>query len=123
MIEVLGYGWNNRHYPLELNDDMALLEVVENHSGQMRLFIIGPREHLDLEKLVRKMLKADYNSSGYAVKRLAVGPAMGGNNYAAIRTMDHIEETKFHTPEHAKRVLDECCAVWTHGDYYFDIED
>lgn len=127
MREILGRNhWAQDYpdYPLEITDDMALLEVRNNREGSMRLFLIHPREKLDLEHLLRKMLKADYNSSGYAVRNFSLqSPSMGGENYAAIRTMDHIDEARFHTPEHAERVLNECVVVWESGDFYYDIEE
>jgi hypothetical protein len=123
MKEILGKDWDNIDYPLEVDDDTCLLEMTASSEGRSRFFIIGAREHLSLEKLVRKVLKADYNPSGYSVKRLSIqSPSMGGSNYCAIRTMDHFEERKFHTPEHLERVLNESCVCWTSGDYYFDLE-
>lgn len=127
MTEIMGRNhWAPDYpsYPLKISDDMALLEVRNNREGSLRLFLIGPREHLDLEKLIRKMLKADYNSSGYAVKNLSLQqPSMGGENYAAIRTMDHIDAETIHTPEHAERLLNESVVVWESADFYFDIEE
>lgn len=127
MIEIMERNhWAPEHpsYPLKISDDMALLEVRDKREGSLRLFLIGPREHLDLEKLVRKMLKAHYNSSGYAVRNLSLQqPPMGGQHYAAIRTMDHIDTEIIHTPEHADRLLSECVVVWESADFYFDIEE
>jgi hypothetical protein len=108
-------------YPLVVDDRTALLELSMDGGFERRFYQIGAKEHLDLEKLVRKALKEIY--SGYAIRRLAIERSMGGSNHAAIRTMDHIDCAKFHTPQHLARLLDESVVCWTSGDFYFDIED
>ena len=124
MKEILGRQWDNRDYPLDVSDDLTTLMMVrDNREGSFRLFVLHPREKLDLEHLLRKMLRADFNSSGYAVRNLSTQQEMGGSNTATIYTMDHIEDHTFHTPEHAERVLNDCVVVWESCEYYFDLEE
>ena len=95
----------------------AFLRIITNHGNDAdELIEIPPRKKLDLELRIKEWLKDTH--SDYKVRNVTFQtPSMGGANYAAILTSDHIGENP--TIEDA----DKSVAVWESGDFWFDIEE
>ena len=109
-------------YPLIVNDECALLEVRLTYGQDgVHVYLLDPDESLDIEKHLQSAL--DQIFDGYEVENVALQRAMGGPNYCSIRTLDHFDGERIHSFQHLNRWLEECCVVWTSGDFYFDLRD